>query len=70
MASITVLAQTLSRWKDKVINGSCLKFQINIDGTPLFKSSVAIGLYSGTKKPDSFFLKDFASELTQLERGL
>ena len=35
----SAIAQTLSRLKDTLVSGSCLRLQINIDGLPLFKSS-------------------------------
>lgn len=69
---VSAFGMTSSRWKDKVIDGSCLRLQINIDGMPYFKSSVVTGLYSGTKTPDSsaIFSEDFVSEFSQLEGGL
>ena len=87
---VSALGKTLSTLKCKLVNGSCLRLLINIDGLPLFKSSnlqpwqilsllvtvpmkepVVIGLFSGTKKPDSsiILLENVVAELAGLEKG-
>ncbi|KAG1657415.1 hypothetical protein GQR58_023391 [Nymphon striatum] len=64
------IEKTLRQFTTSIIDGSCLKLQINIDGLPLLKSSnmkepVVIGVYSGSKKLSSSvkYLNEFVKDV-------